>query len=173
VVEKDATADFLKWLSSSRETILDTLSYLGGREDLGRTPELESAVINLIDHSDDDIKEQAIFVAGIHWRIPRCLEKILNIVCLAKESDQIMFPAITSIGSMVAVNSGDLSSASRCVARIVLNESIDSELRAVAYRVLQRCHKKISMREYAASSVRDKDIHTMEWDRPWVKSLAR
>jgi hypothetical protein len=84
-----------------------------------------------------------------------------------------MFPAIISIGSMIAVNSGDLISASRCVARIVLNESIDSELRAVAYRVLQRCHKKISMREYAASSVRDKDIHTMEWDRPWVKSLAQ
>jgi hypothetical protein len=71
VVEKDATADFLKRLSSSRETILDRLSYLGGREEIGRTPELESAVINLIDHSDDDIKEQAIFVAGIHWRIPR------------------------------------------------------------------------------------------------------
>jgi hypothetical protein len=163
---------FIADLRGSRATILDTLSYLGGLEDPEIPRSLEGIVIDLIDNEDSDIREQAVFVVGVHWRAIGGFKKIFNIVCSASDQEDVMLTAVTAIGAMLAVGLGDLIEASQCIARIVICETNDRYLRAVAYRVLLRVHKKISMQEYAAGAVHHKDIEKMAWDKSWVASLV-
>jgi hypothetical protein len=165
--------DLLKSLSSSPDQILQTLFYLGGlKDDEIPSSKLIEGVLRLFKHKNSNIRERAIFVVGIHWRIPESFDNILNIVCHANDDPLVLHAATNAIGAMGVIGIGDLAAASKCVAEMVLNESINGDLRAAAYRVLQRLQKTITTRDYAMTAAHE-SIPGMPWDRTWVKSLAQ
>jgi hypothetical protein len=156
--------------SKRRSEIIDALYKLGRIQNINLDSKMLNKLLQLISHTDADIRQLAVKVAGMHHQLQKAYEIIIYRINNEEEKDQsVLITACASLGTLVTRGKGDKKETNQILARIVMNESLDPELRGTAYLSIQRINDKISVREYAASS---RDIEQMKCDFQWVSSLV-
>lgn len=164
------TDELLSKLKSTRRSIIIHALY-----DLQNTTNknidniIIKKLIKLISHSDADIRQLAVTVAAIHYQLEEAYQVILSQVDTGSEKDQCVLSTMTAgLGTLVTRKKGYKEETSPVLARIVLNKTLDPELRGTAYLSLLRIHNKISVRDYAASS---QDIEKIKYEFDWINSF--
>lgn len=154
--------------SVKRNEVLSALYDLQGSDEKELAPNTLEKVLNLLDHTDSDIREQAVNLVGIHFRSAASYQLLINMI-EGKEKDQAVLIVICdAIGALVSNGSGDLKQSSSALARVALNSLLDPELRGAAYLSLKRINNQISLNEFASSS---RDIEELDYDEEWLSNF--
>ena len=145
----------LKMLNSvNRSEILDSLYEIGGNHDLVINPSdvLIEKMVDLLNHTDADIREQVVSVLGIHYREKKIFTKLINMIDEDEKDQSVLIVIVNALGSIASKYPERKDIALRSLSRIVINEELDSNLRGSAYIEILRLEKNISINEYAAHS---------------------
>ena len=163
-------AELLSRLESTRRSIvIDALYDLQNSTNKNLDNKVTKKLLQLISHSDADIRQLAVTVAGIHCQLEEAYQVIFSRVDNGAEKDQCVLSTMTAaLGTLVTRGKGNKRETSTILARIVVNKKLDPELRGTAYLSIQRINDKISVRDYAASP---RDIEKIKCDFDWINSL--
>ena len=140
----------------------------------GRLPEdIADELLNLFVHPEPDVRAEAIFAVGLHWRLPRTLKSISEV--LERDDDwHVQLRAISALGAIGLEHIGTKCFVGKVLARVVLNDRFADNERMTAYIELQHVEGRISFKEALRRDQRLPDKLTdFEIDREWVESLAR
>lgn len=161
--------EYLEKLQSCRRAeVLDALYSISSSSGNPPQGQVLESLVNLLSHSDADIREQAINTAAIHWRLEAAYKVIVK--RFKEEHDQFVLTTMcAALGTLVKGGKGDLTEVNTLLMPIALNDDLDPELRGTAYLSLLRINEKISTKDYASSS---HDIESMQLELKWLNSLA-
>lgn len=135
--------------------------------------DIADAVLRLFDHPEPIIRAEAIFSIGLHWRLPRAVKPIIEL--LKREDDwHVQLRSIDALGAIGREYPEVRCSVSKCLASVALNNSVADNERMIAYNELLHVQEKIASREVARRdrALPDK-LADFEMDRPWLADLAK
>ena len=145
-----------------------------GKIEVETIPEdIVDALLNLFTHPEPEIRGEAIFALGLHWRLSRTIKPIADI--LEYDDDwHVRLRAISALGALGREHSGTQCGVSKALANAVLNGRLADYERMNAYIELQHVEGMIAFEEALArdQGLPDKLVD-FEIDRPWVEDLAR
>jgi len=159
-----------KLTSTAREQILDGLYELSGIVGDEPTGKVKQKVIDHLKHSDADIRETAVRVAGIHWPMQDAYKTLVGMLNGEERDQTVLFVLATALPCFLKKNMGNKNEISHGLARIVLNVQHDPKLRATAYLSLLKMHGRIDIREYAAKGT---NLNNVNIDIELVNELSK
>ncbi|MBB3291061.1 MULTISPECIES: hypothetical protein [unclassified Rhizobium] len=158
-----------KLCSKRRSDVIEALYELSGDHSGIVKDVIKRHVLDLIGHSDADIREKAVSLAGIHWRDVDAFPTILAFVAGDERDQYVLTTVCAALGTLVVYNKLlDIGMVTQLLAKVVVNEGLDPILRGTAYISLQRISGRLTVAQYAQSS---DDIERLSLDRPWLESL--
>jgi hypothetical protein len=165
---RDDTIDRLK--SDDVTTVLGELYRLGGEKVHRHYPDAEvESVLSLVSHEDQEVRERAIFVGGIHWRDKRFVVPIITILRNHRREDElVLITAIMAMGSIAMIRRDEKKLITEELSRVTLAKDVEREAAGCAYKQLLRIHEKISISEFASTRPDEVEINL-----EWVRSLIQ
>ncbi len=135
--------------------------------------DIADALLKLFAHPEPEIRAEAIFAVGLHWRLLRAVKPIAE----ALECDDdwhVQLRAISALGAIGREHSGAQCFVSKALANAVLNGRFADNERMTAYVELQHVEGRIGFKEALGrdQGLPDK-LEDFDIDRPWVEDLAR
>jgi HEAT repeat protein len=145
-----------------------------GKIKTGELPEdIADGILKLFSHPGPEIRAEAIFAVGLHWRLPSTVKPIAEV--LGRDDDlHVQLRAISALGAIGREHAGTKCFVSKVLARVVLSERFADDERMTAYVELQYVEGSIGFKEALRrdQGLPDK-LADFEIDRPWVEELMR
>jgi hypothetical protein len=112
-----------KICSRRRSDIIEALFKLGG-DYSGVVSEVnKNQVLNLVRHSDADIREKAVNLAGIHWRDMAAFPVLLALVAGEEKDQSVLTTVCAALGTLVVYNKlADFGKVTRLLSKIIENQ---------------------------------------------------
>jgi HEAT repeat protein len=130
-------------------------------------------VISLFRHADPEVRAEAVRALGIHWRLARVLD---NIVELLKDEEDwhVQISALDALGALGREYPYLRLTASQSLAKVALNgERFADDERMVAYRELLYVEQRMEPKQYRQPDPPlTEQLARFDADRPWVEALA-
>lgn len=170
------TGEFLDRLDTDDYLeLVDTLYAMGGVKDLNSPPSDAEVkkLCSMLYHPDEDIRERVVFILGLHWRIKEFYPLLVDMLRNHKEKDEFVLGCVCrSISAMYTHGTGfvPLKEASELLAEIVLDISLNSDLRGNAYLCLKRINSDPNV--WHKVKVMG-NIEEVDYDETWTKSFLK
>jgi hypothetical protein len=135
-----------------------------------RTKELEPDVVRFLRHPRQNMREIALSVLTVHWRMVKHRRKYVEL--LKGDPDaQVRWTAASGLGSVLMASRDH--QASRLMARIMRDESEDFTVRRSAYEALRDIwipwrRRRVESAEYYRRNLPDKVEHDVAAWKQWV-----
>lgn len=155
--------------SADAPVIVDALYVLGAKNKGAITPEIDEALIRLVDHDDPDVREAVAAAAGIRLKLTHFYPLFLRQLNGFEKSTSVLPPLIDATATLLLHGAGNIREVSIIFGRYILDDLEEDEVRGTAYLALLKVWKKISPGEYAAAP---HALSEMKWDRRLVLSLV-
>lgn len=111
----------------------DELLELLGRVEKSDRVVLRDAVRTLLDHEDEDIREEALRIAAIHWAMTEITEKSIEMLQFDEESS-VRRTAAYAVAALTT--DGNRHASTQLLLNVLRNESEEEEVRRAAYESL-------------------------------------
>jgi hypothetical protein len=162
---------FSKIFSKNPDEILDGLFSITNENTNLVDKELSGRIRELFCHPDVDIRQQSVIVAGLKLKDRRYYQEIFKMLSDKNGETNFLISVVYALGTLVSQMKGpERVELSNLLAKTVLDENNDNELRGVCYLNLRRINDQITQKEYAASP---EDINELDIDINWIKKFVR
>lgn len=152
------------------DKILNGLNLLGCTKNRQVDPFLISVALDITQSGNSEIKEAGLFALCIHLQATEAFQYALEIVKCGKGDAGVLSVAAQSMAVYQGHWQFDKVKVLRSLARIVLDEEADLEVRATSYRsTLEISGKVKDMKKLASIS---DDVNEIDLDREWLEKIA-
>ena len=96
-----------KLKSTNRRTLLDALIDIYTDTTSGPSADERLRLMQLLRHSDSDIRAETVNVAGTHWQLEEAYPILLRMISGVETDQVVLAETCTALGVLVAAGKGD------------------------------------------------------------------
>jgi hypothetical protein len=157
--------------SSDWYRVTNMLSRLSAEKEATPSPEVFQQMIDLMSDSDPDIRNLAVFAAGLHWQHRPALPRIIAILNDVEENPLVLTCAANALGTIAHNDETIRDRAVRELAKVAVNNRMSQDVRDAAYTSALWAAHRLTPSEYAAERSIPQDQNDADW--AWLTSMLR